>query len=405
MTAGRQSLVCLTTSAALGGAETSLVTLLGALRRLEPTWDLAVVAPANGPLLDRCGGIGVTAMVLPMPPALRTLGESGVAAAERDASTRARWIAQGLRAAATFPQYVTELRRTLRKCGATIVHSNGLKAHISAALARPAGVRLLWHLHDYVRARPLTAAILRRLAHRADAIVANSESVRTDAAAAFNASVAVRRVYNAVDLDVFRPDGPALDLASLAGLSRDNGCVRIGLVATFARWKGQAVFIDAIAKLRGRDVRAYIIGGPVYETAGSQWSMNELQARVAALGMADRIGFTGPVADVPAALRSLDIMVHASTEPEPFGMVIAEGMASARAVVAADTGGAAELYDDRVNAIRHTSGDANDLAVKLAELVSDEALRTQLGAAARAAACRRFAADRMAVEFREAYLG
>ena len=58
------------------------------------------------------------------------------------------------------------------------------------------------------------------------------------------------------------------------------------------------------------------------------------------------VGFTGHVADVPAALRSLDIVVHASTAPEPFGMVIAEGMASRRAVVAARGGGAAELFED-----------------------------------------------------------
>ena len=44
-----------------------------------------------------------------------------------------------------------------------------------------------------------------------------------------------------------------------------------------------------------------------------------------ARGLSDIVGFTGHADDVPAALRSLDIVVHASTAPEPFGMVIAEG--------------------------------------------------------------------------------
>ena len=404
MNASRQSLVCLTTSAAFGGAETSLMTLLGALRALEPSWRIVVVAPGSGPLPDACRAIGVAAVELPYPPALRTLGETG--SGTTLAAAKTRFLAQAVRAAATLPQYVTALRRLLREHGATVVHSNGLKAHVAAALGKPSGVRLVWHLHDYVRSRPMSAKLLRRVVHRADALVANSESVRGDAAAAFDAAGRIRRVYNAVDLERFTPQGSALDLASLAGLPPDDGRVRLGLVATFARWKGQEVFIDAISRLRRRPgVRAYIIGGPVYETAGSQWSLAELQERVAAAGLAGTIGFTGHVADVPAALRALDVVVHASTRPEPFGMVIAEGMAAGRAVVAARAGGASELFDDGVDAVAHTPGDARDLAERLGELIENAELRRRLGAAARATACRRFAASRMAAEFREVYLG
>ncbi len=218
-------------------------------------------------------------------------------------------------------------------------------------------MRLVWHLHDYVQSRPLTATLLRRLARRADAIVANSDSVRQDASAALGTGREVRRIYNAVDGGRFSADGPALDLAGLAGLPGDDGLVRIGLVATFARWKGHETFVDAIGRLHARSrVRGYIIGGPVYETAGSQWSMEELRAAVARAGLSDVIGLTGPIADVPAAMRRLDVLVHASTSPEPFGMVIAEGMACGRAVVASAGGGASELFEDGVNARGHRAG-------------------------------------------------
>ena len=90
-----------------------------------------------------------------------------------------------------------------------------------------------------------------------------------------------------------------------------------------------------------------------------------------ARGLAGVVGFTGHIDDVPAALRSLDIVVHASTAPEPFGMVIAEGMAARRAVVAARGGGAAELFDDRVTAVGYPPGDAAELADRLAELIVD----------------------------------
>jgi glycosyltransferase involved in cell wall biosynthesis len=237
-------------------------------------------------------------------------------------------------------------------------------------------------------------------------IVANSDSVLRDAATVIRPGPELRRIHNAVDPALFSPDGPPLDLAALSGLRRAEGLVRIGLVSTFARWKGHEVFLDAIAQLHGgRPIRAYIIGGAVYETAGSQWSPGELQARAAAHGLSEVVGFTGHVADVPAALRSLDIVVHASTEPEPFGMVIAEGMAARRAVVAARSGGAVELFDDRVSAVGYTPGNAGELADRLEELVVDAARREAIAATARTAAIERFSPERMAQAFREAYAG
>jgi glycosyltransferase involved in cell wall biosynthesis len=222
----------------------------------------------------------------------------------------------------------------------------------------------------------------------------------------FGSGASLRCIHNAVDPGIFSPDGPPLDLAALSGLAPDDGLVRIGLVSTFARWKGHEVFLDAIARLRGAHaVRAYVIGGAVYETAGSQWSAGELRALAAARGLSDTVGFTGHVDNVPAALRSLDIVVHASTEPEPFGMVIAEGMAARRAVVAARAGGAAELFDDRVSAVGYTPGDAAELAARLEELVMDAPGRDAMAAIARSAAIDRFSPERMARAFREAYAG
>ena len=61
--------------------------------------------------------------------------------------------------------------------------------------------------------------------------------------------------------------------------------------------------------------------------------------RGAGLSVAVSVGFTGRIDDVPAALRALDIVVHASVEPEPFGLVIAEAMACGRPVVVSRAGG------------------------------------------------------------------
>ena len=123
---------------------------------------------------------------------------------------------------------------------------------------------------------------------------------------------------------------------------------------------------------------------------GSQYSIEELRARARALGIADRVGFTGFIDRPSQALRALDIVVHASTEPEPFGLVIAEGMACARPVIVSRAGGAAEIATDGVDALAVTPGDAAALAAALDRLAADGTLRARLGAEARRTALRQF---------------
>ena len=226
-------------------------------------------------------------------------------------------------------------------------------------------------------------------------MIANSESVATDTRALLGPRVPVQTVHNSVDLERFCPEGPRLDLDALAKLPPlGPGALRVGLLGTFARWKGHDVFLRALSQIRAAGVRGYIIGEPIYETAASQFSMRELQELSAAHGLGGFVGFTGRIHDVPGALRALDVVVHASMEPEPFGLVIAEAMACGRPVIVSRAGGAAEIA--QAGALFHRPGDAADLAARLSELMGDPALRASLGAAGRQAAQRLFSRSRLA---------
>jgi glycosyltransferase involved in cell wall biosynthesis len=102
-------------------------------------------------------------------------------------------------------------------------------------------------------------------------------------------------------------------------------------------------------------------------------------------------------------MRALDVVVHASTEPEPFGLVIAEGLACGRAVIVSAAGGAAELVEHGVDALTCAPDDAAALANAIATLASDADLRSRLGSAARNTAVRRFDPDVFARAFLEIY--
>jgi glycosyltransferase involved in cell wall biosynthesis len=150
-------------------------------------------------------------------------------------------------------------------------------------------------------------------------------------------------------------------------------------------------------------IRGYIIGGPIYQTDGSQWSKAELQQEADRLGLVNRLGFTGFIDDSAPAMRSIDIVVHASTSPEPFGMVIIEAMACGKAVIASQAGGAAELFTDGENAVAHPPGDAAALAKRISWLASDAPLRRRLGEAGRATAERFYDGKRLAAELIAVY--
>jgi glycosyltransferase involved in cell wall biosynthesis len=386
-------IVFLNPSGELGGAETALLEILAALRAARPSWTLHLVTSADGPLIARATTLGASAISLIFPPSLARLGEWG----RRGSSTaRLRLVSQAARAALPTFGYARRLRRHLGQLDPDIIHTNGLKMHLLGARCRPPGARVLWHLHDYPDARPVSASLLRSHADRCAMVVANSGSVADAARRLFAERLQVRTVYNSVDLDRFTPEGPRLDLDALAALPPLPVLgIRVGLVGTFARWKGHDVFLKALAGLRCEvPVRGYVIGAPIYQTTASQFSIEELRQLASASAVEGGVGFVGYVNDVPAALRSLDIVVHASVEREPFGLVIAEAMACGRPVLVSRAGGAAEIA--QAGAVFHVPGDAGDLAARLSELIAQPALRASLGAAGREAAVRLFGRERLA---------
>lgn len=365
----------------LGGSEIVLLDLLNQVGRLRPSWILHLIAPGCGPLAERARTAGASVHVVPMPDAVAQIGES----ARRD---RPVGLAGQLAAAANaLPAYEERFRDRLAAVRPDVIHSNGFKAHVLTARANgPA--RRLWHLHEYVGHRPLTRRLLRWYASRCDAWIANSSSVSADVARAVGDRLPSlpHVIPNGVDLERFAPAGPRLDLDALAGLPpAPAGVVRVGLIATFSRWKGHEVFLRALSQIPAEAaVRGYVVGSPVYDTTGSQHSMEDMRALARSLGCEDRVGFTGFQPDAASVMRSLDVVVHASTAPEPFGLVLTEAMASGRALVSSAAGGSAEIVEAGVNALVHTPGEPLLLAAAIQRLALDRDLRERLGRAGRA---------------------
>ena len=150
----------------------------------------------------------------------------------------------------------------------------------------------------------------------------------------------IRVVHRGVDLQLFDPrQVPAARVISLAQQWRLPEDVRvIMLPGRLTRWKGQALLIEALAKIDTDRLRCLIVGGE----QGSGYR-RELEGLVAKQGLESVVQFVGDCTDMPAAYMLADVVVSASTDPEAFGRVMVEAQAMGKPVVAAGHGASAEL--------------------------------------------------------------
>ncbi len=384
----------LSSSGELGGAEVCLLDMMASLQREQPGWQFALIVAQDGPLLQRATAMGVAAKVLPFPPSLARLGDSKPPDGKMARASSIAKLAAGTFAASNYSR---KLRRSIKEFAPDVLHSNSLKMNVLGVWAKSARLPIVWHLHDYVSSRPIMSKAMRFYSSNCAAMLANSDSVCDDARSVFANHPGIHTLYNAIDTQEFAPEGATVDLDRLCNLQPPaQPIIRIGLLATMAWWKGHKDFIRALALLGNQPgIRGYIIGGPLYHSEGSQVALGELRQFAKELRIQDRIGFTGFIDRPATAMRSLDIVVHASTRPEPFGRVIVEAMACSRPVITTAIGGAAELIDAGRNALTFRMGDPADLAKRITELADNEELRKQLGAAGRKAAVERFDRQRL----------
>lgn len=384
----------------LGGSERSLLDVLAALGDAAPGLDRSLLSFAEGDLTARARALGVSVEVLPLPASVAAQGESRGERADMPNlwATRARAALDGVRYARAFRAHVRARRPD-------VVHTNGMKAHLLAAVATPE-LRRVVHFRDFASERSVTRRLLPLLGGRSVA-VANSRAVAADLAR--NApSLRTRVVYNGIDVDDFRPGPSTLSLHELAGLAPPPpDTLNVGLVATYAWWKGHHRFLEAAAELlagpRLRPLRFYVIGGPVYRTPGSEVTTAELERWIRERGLGAHIGLVPFQSDPAAAHRALDVVVHASERPEPFGRTIVEAMATGRAVVVARQGGAVELFTDGEDALGYDPSVPGALARTLASLLENDELRARLAAKARENAVLRFDRRRLGPELLAVY--
>jgi len=364
-------------TAKLSGGELALARLLGALdrTRVEPIVVLAEDGPLRQLLLEQ----SIETHVFPLHDRLRNV--------RKDSLDLAGSLAQ-MGALGSIWRYAQRVSRFARERGVDLIYSNSLKADFYGAVAaRLARLPVVWHVRDRIEddyLPPVAARLVRLLArHLPACVVANSRS-----------TLETLRLQPGKRTAVIASGLTREHIERCSGARLPNAIPRIGVIGRIAPWKGQDVFLEAAALVLREGIRArfHIVGAALF---GEEAFERQLRELAAALGVAEHVEFAGH-SDVPTILRSLDVLVHASKTPEPFGQVIIEGLAAGLPVIATDGGGAREIIEPDRTGVLVPMGDARTLAAALAKLLADPERGRRLGAAGRQHVLEHFTVERSA---------
>ncbi|HEY8450566.1 MAG TPA: glycosyltransferase family 4 protein [Bacillota bacterium] len=298
----------------------------------------------------------------------------------------------------------------LAALGIDIVHTHAPFAmgRFGAGLARRLGLPLVFThhtmYHEYVHYLPGGQRLWRGLTLRyvgaycrlADAVIAPTPEIREF----------IRRTYGLLDRRVVAiPTGVALEdfgEAEPGWLRRRLGIAADAPVLVFVgrlgREKNVGLLLAAQSRLRALVPDAHLV------LVGDGPERARLERQAAALGVADRVHFTGALGkeQVARAYRDATLFVIAS-QTETQGLATLEAMAAGLPVVGVDAAGTRDLVRDGIEG-HLTPADAEALARRVAALLQDEPRLRQLGRQAlrRAAS---LSARRMALRLIGVYQG
>ncbi|MBK1988958.1 glycosyltransferase family 4 protein [Sphaerospermopsis aphanizomenoides BCCUSP55] len=384
---------------AIGGAERALLTIMDALINTKPDIQIYLIAGTDGAMISQAEKLGVEVKVLKLPEGFNQLGDSALQGSSKIIG-KIKLLFQLVSLAPSLWQYLQEFRQTIELINPNIIHTNGIKANLITSLAGIKNIPVIWHIQDFYGARPLVAKLLKWSRKKATIAIAISQSVAEDVKKTLP-GLPVEVIYSAINIHYFSPpNSPAIN--SLA-----NCPIKVGLVATFARWKGHDIFLEAASEI----IKTYpeinvgfcIVGGAIYKTRGSQFSEQELKEKATHLNIADKVDFLGFQEDIAAIYRSLDIVVHASTQPEPFGLAIVEAMACGKPVIVSQAGGAAELFTHNYDAVGVPPGEPKALAAAIVDLLNNPEKRQLLSEQARYTVTERFSHERLGEQILSVY--
>ncbi len=376
-------------SKVLGGAEVNLLELL-ALPAARERWDVHVACAPGSPLEAALKGMGVSRHNYGFAPALNELRVVG----------RGFNLLAKLRGWRELREATGRLRQLTASLKPDVLLSCTNKDHFAAGkVALGAGRPSVWWVNDILSADffswPVRRVFVQQARRLATRLVPVSNFGRDALVREGLAEERITPILNGIPLGRYARS-PSRLLRDQLKLGPNEPL--IGLAGRITPWKGQDLFLRIAAEWgrQNRPGRFAIIGRAFNEDATFEAALMEF---VRAEKLEARVHFVAFQSDIAAALSQLDVLLHCSTKPEPFGRVIIEAMAVGTPVIAARGGGVPEIITAGTDGGLATPGDAADYVAQLTALLADECKRSDWTKAARSTVERRFSLERVFADF------
>ena len=273
---------------------------------------------------------------------------------------------------------VRGIREAMRTWKPSVLQAHGgeaLKHSIVAGGRVPVVYRRIGSTSGWGPFSPRRAAhalFVRRAAH----VVCVSDSARREIVRSFR--VPLRRastIPNAVDLERIQPTRTPVEVRAELGIATD---ARVVLSVGALTWeKDPLAQLDIAARIFRHDDNALFV------MCGDGPLRAQLETRRLAAGLDRRVMLLGNRPDVSDLMAAADVLVLASRTEGMPGVLIEAGLMGLPVVAYAIAGVPEVVIDDRTGRLV-TAGDEDGLASVALEVLADPALRTRLGAEARA---------------------
>ncbi len=352
----KKRILYLQSTSEIGGSDVSLLRLIENLDK--NLFEAYVILPHDGPLTEK----------------LREHASEIYFMKEMLKLTTRKGKTFYLRYLINYPFAVRKIARWIRERKIDLVHTNSVHNLYGFLAAKLAGRPHVWHVREIVLQSRFLWMIEKFLLKRfSQSIIVTSDAIAEMFGKSRN-EFPLQKIPNGVDLELYHPENEGhLDLPS--------GVPVVGMVARLDRWKGVDIFLKAIAicKKQRPEVQYVIVGG---EIEGSREYANGLYKLAHDLNLNGIVHFAGwryGPEDMPRVYAAFDIVVHSSTYPEPFGLVILEAMATGKPVVATNQGGPKEICVNQETALLVLPGDPEKLAEAILILIQKPGLARKMG--------------------------
>jgi glycosyltransferase involved in cell wall biosynthesis len=286
-----------------------------------------------------------------------------------------RLARRGVNALKALQQFREEVR-FLKERRIGIVHlNNSIVRHHDWKLASLiAGVPCVSH----ERGLPQYSGLSKRLGGRMALLIAMSQWIADHMLAGGVAPHNVVVMYDGVDTTKLEVPRPVAELRRTWEVAPDQPV--IGIVGNVRLWKGQDIVMRALVDIAKAfpDVVCFFVGASSTSVHDAAF-LADLKRLVAENGLERNVRFTGYQKDTAAFVQMMDVVIHASRDPEPFGMVGLEAMAQRKPLVGSGAGGMTEIIVDGVTGYQFPPGDHDVLAERVTRLLRDRALAASMG--------------------------